>query len=160
MKLSNERGTYHIATCIHAGESPREQGQIGRLSDWSYCHAPVDRDSESRNQGECHVQTVCSNLGICDHGLQMPRRYIKVRTKILRRSAISPHNYTLKWYLLRGHSLGINDHEKFRLDLRNEKAISFNFHSSDFQENIFKASCMVTRSNLCKCGKFLCGSPY
>src|SRR5579859_1364542 len=79
---------------------------------------------------------------------------IKVRTKILRRSAISPHNYTLKWYLLRGHSLGINDHEKFRLDLRNEKAISFNFHSSDFQENIFKASCMVTRSNLVNAENF------
>ena len=67
---------------------------------------------------------------------------IKLPTKILRRSAISPHNYTLKWYLLLGHSLVINNHEKFRLDPRNEKVISFNFHSSDFEENIFTASYM------------------
>ena len=70
--------------------------------------------------------------------------------KSLRRSAISPHNYTLKWFLLLDHNLVINYYEKFRLGYKNKKIINYNFYSLDFRENIFQANCTVAKSNLWK----------
>jgi len=42
-----------------------------------------------------------------------------------------------------------------------KKTISFNFYFSDFQENIFKASCAIAKSNK-NFGnvEIFCGGPY
>src|SRR5437762_1068336 len=67
---------YHIATCVYASEGARERNSIERSSSGSYSHATIHIHIQSRSQGECHIHTVHSDLSICDHRLQMPRRHI------------------------------------------------------------------------------------
>src|SRR5579859_2412963 len=126
---------------------------------WLILRLFIDRPVECAGLAPYLSAAEVPNIPTCSHTsnsssvflmLLMLFMFVKLPTKSLQRSAVSPHNYTLKSFLLLGHSLIINDHEKFRLNLRNEKTISFNFHSSDFQENIFKASCVAAKSNLWK----------